>query len=110
MTAWLWAFLVTQFVEVPIYAIALKSRPIRIRMAAAFAPSCVTHPLVWLGVLAAPVEWYWPAVVVAEVLAIVVEALIVQAAGASRAFLWAAAANGASVAVGLTLRALFGFP
>ncbi len=109
MGAWLSAFLVTQAIEVPIYRRALRSRPLGLALALAFAASLITHPLVWLGVprLGLP---YVPAVAVAEAFAIAVEALWLLAWRAPHPLAWSVLANAASAGIGLTLRALVGWP
>lgn len=103
--AWLSAFAVTQAVEVPIYLRALPGRPV-----ACFAASLVTHPVVFFVF---PEVWpgsYWAQVAAAEAFAVGVEAAYLSALGVSRSVWWALGANAASLAVGLTLRQLVGWP
>ena len=102
--AWLTAFAVTQIVEVPIYAAALRERPWRERIGLAFAASAITHPFVWY-VFPPLIEDYWTMVVLAELFAVAVEGLWFWCFGLRRAILWALVANGASVGVGFALYA-----
>jgi hypothetical protein len=105
---WLGAFLFTQAVEVPIYGYALKGR-----LHLAFLASLVTHPFVWFGFpyvarrLGTP---YPVTVLIAEVFAITVEAVLLSRFGLRRALAWAAFANVASASLGLTSRYFFGWP
>jgi hypothetical protein len=97
---------VTQAVEVPIYTRALRGR-----WTVAFAASLITHPVVWFGFPA----WcqslgYVREVLLAEAFAVAVEALWLRLWGVRRSVWWSLGANAASVAVGLTSRALFGWP
>jgi hypothetical protein len=120
---WLWAFLFTQAVEVPIYVFGLRARPIE-----ALGASALTHPIVWfvipplfewiyLALLAphpslrlAPEPRYWTMVVLAEAFAIGAETLYMRAFDRENALRWSLAANLASVTLGLISRSLFGFP
>ncbi|MEZ4253485.1 MAG: hypothetical protein R3B99_35195 [Polyangiales bacterium] len=135
LVRWLGAFALTQLVELPLYAHALREAvPSRARWAWAALPSTLTHPLLW---------WVFPsvagrvgyvgAVVSLELAVVVVEAVVLRTlvAGArtetraashpteptrflagSRYGPWivAAVANGASVAAGALSRALFAWP
>ncbi len=114
---WLAAFAVTQIVEVPIYLRALarspetRGAPRSIRFAIAFGASLLTHPFVWfvfprlhLGLT------YVERSLLSEVFAWGFETLWLRFFGVERAWLWSLAANSASVAVGLSLRALSGWP
>ena len=95
MIAWLFAFALTQLIEVPILERALRGNVL-----AAFGASAFTHPIVWfactrsgdLGTLAA-----------AELFAWIAEALYLQMFGVKRPFLWSLLANGTSFGVGLFL-------
>lgn len=103
---WLAAFVLTQCVEMGIYVQAHATpRPLRERVAIAFACSAITHPLVWFVILDAAsalgVRGYWGQVAVAETFAVVVEAAFLACFGVRRALLWALAANATSVVVGL---------
>ncbi len=101
---WTVAFAITQLVEVPIYLRAQR------RFGVAFGASAITHPLVWFVV---PAFWhggsYVGMVLVAEVFAVVTEALWLRRFGVRHALAWSLVANAASVAVGLSLRALTGW-
>jgi hypothetical protein len=74
--------------------------------------STLTHPVVWF-VFPQLYErglGYWEMVAVAETFAVGVEALWLVARGVRRALAWSLLANAASVAVGLLVRELFGWP
>jgi hypothetical protein len=110
---WLTAFAVTQIVEVPIYLLAQRNRrrSVLARLAVAFAASALTHPIVWFVV---PAVWrgrsYWLMVAFSEAFAVLAEALWLSRFRVPRALAWSLAANGASVTVGLGLRAITGWP
>lgn len=122
ISAWLSAFLFTQAVEVPVYAVGLqRSRddaPFPItgapaRAVAAFGASLITHPVVWFLIPRIRFGSYEAMVFAAESFAVIVEALYFHAIGAMtmrRAILFSILANGASVTLGLSCRALFGWP
>ena len=103
---WFWAFLFTQLVEVPIYAVGL-----RVSLLAAFGASAITHPLLWFAIfpyLHLPYVWL---IVVGEGFAWLVEAVyLALVCRRRRAWLWSAIANGASFGVGMLSRYLFGVP
>lgn len=103
---WLAAFALTQCVEMGIYAQAHDApRPLRERVALAFACSAITHPLVWFvlpeAASALGVHGYWGQVAVAEAFAVLAEAAFLAAFGVRRALVWALAANAISVVIGL---------
>jgi hypothetical protein len=104
--AWLWAFLFTQMVEVPIYAVGL-----RVGILAAFGASAITHPIVWFVLFRyLPLPYLWLAVA-AEAFAFAVEtAYFALLFRRRRAWLWSALANAASFGAGLLSRWLFGMP
>lgn len=106
MKRWLAAFLFTQLVEVPIYTYALRGRAL-----VAFGASALTHPIVWFVI---PRYWhgggYWGLVAASETFAVLVEAYYMKKAGLKHAFWWSLAANLTSSSLGLTSRALFGWP
>ena len=113
--AWLGAFLVGQAIEVPVYALALRRRRPRLasRLLLAFAPTALTHPIVWFVFPRLFTDdRYWTMVLLAELFAVAVEAIVVRLAGLEWRLAVAAslAANGASVALGLAGRQLFGWP
>lgn len=123
LRAWLYAFVFTQAVEMPVYHFFL---PCRVR--AALLPSLLTHPIVWFVIFpyldASHVAKVW----LAEVFAVVVEALLgvwllrrslAERGSASRtsrgrvvarALVVAVVANAASLGLGLASRRLFGVP
>jgi hypothetical protein len=120
---WLWAFLFTQAVEVPIYVLGLRAR-----FPEAFGASTITHPLVWFVIppacerlyfaLLAPhpalrfseMERYWGMVVLAETFAILAEAGYFRLLHHRKALRWSLAANLASVTLGMACRYWLGFP
>lgn len=112
MTGWLIAFAFTQVVEVPVWAAALKGKPLPARLGLAFAASAVTHPFVWFVFppLLKPLLGWWGYLLIAEAFAVIVEALMMRAAGLKDALLWALLANGLSAGLGFTFRQLFGWP
>lgn len=131
MLPWLQAFLLTQLIECPIYvhAQAGSARRLGPKLGIAFVASAITHPVLWAVVQPGVGERmgdllrfagsdlaynttlvYWSAVAVAEAFAIVVEAIYLWSVGVRRYWMWSATANLASAAIGLTTRALFGFP
>ena len=99
LLSWLIAFTFTQCVEMGVYAQAHeRARPLRERLAIAFACSAVTHPLVWFvipGAVEAAAEaagvraGYWSMVAVGETWAVVGEAVILWCFAVPRPFLWA---------------------
>jgi hypothetical protein len=118
VSAWLWAFLLTQTVEVPIYLRALLSRDDPERaferwqgaLLVAFAASAITHPIVWFVMPRLVPSSYVLMVAVAETFAVLTEAAWLRGFGLRRALWWTLFANAASVLVGLGLRRTFGWP
>jgi hypothetical protein len=106
LQAWLVAFIFTQMVEVPIYAVGL-----RVRIAVAFGASAITHPIVWFVIFRfLPLSYFWLAVS-AEAFAFAVEAAYFALLfRRPRAWLWSAVANAASFGTGMLSRWLFGTP
>jgi hypothetical protein len=104
--AWAVAFLFTQMVEVPIYAVSL-----RVRLLAAFGASAITHPVLWFAIfphLHLPYVWL---IVIGECFAVLVEgAYFAFLLRRRRALLWSLVANAASFATGMVSRWLFGIP
>lgn len=125
--AWLSAFCFTQAVEIPIYALALRSAHERepaidlppwtdtvpARLVAAFGASLVTHPIVWFLIPRIPFGSYEAMVLFAETFAVVAEGFYFAALGLldlRRAMLWAFLANLTSVSLGFASRYAFGWP
>ncbi|MFM2418153.1 MAG: hypothetical protein RL385_2876 [Pseudomonadota bacterium] len=103
---WIFAFLFTQAVEVPIY-----KRMLGVTVLRAFGASAITHPLLWFVVFPQLSGSYTEKVVVSELLVWLSESLYFAAgAGTVRALKIAFLANGLSLALGLLSRALIGLP
>ena len=118
MIAWLWAFLLTEAVEVSIYLRALFARDDPDRpfdrflpaLLVAFGASAITHPIVWFVMPKLIPNPYMLMVAIAEGFAIVAEAAWLRAFGLRHALWWSLFANAASVFVGMGLRRMFGWP
>lgn len=111
---WFLAFLFTQAVEVPVYALAARRFwPARAttpwRVAIAFGASALTHPFVWF-VFPRLVDDWLTMVIIAEIFAWLAEAGYLRAAGVRKALWVSLAANAASLGLGLASRELFGAP
>lgn len=104
---WLYAFVFTQIVEVPIYRRAFDCS-----FLVAFGASAITHPIVW-GVFLAKL-WhvsFTTNAIVAELFAWLAEAAYFRFIfGYKRALLWSLVANSASLFVGLACSHFFHFP
>lgn len=100
---WLLAFALTQLVEVPIHARALRERG-GSRWLLAFAASALTHPFVYLAFphLLRPGTWMY--LLVAESFAVLVEAAWLRKLGVREALTWSLVANASSVAVAAILQ------
>jgi hypothetical protein len=115
--AWASAFALTQLVEVPIYSLFLRAflpeRPFLSRIGIAFGASAITHPFVWF-VFPLMHARYAVYLAVSELFAVVVEAAWLRLTGVRRPvpvlLLASLVANGASAGLGLSARALFGWP
>ncbi len=103
MMRWLFAFVLTQAIEVPIYRRATGS------LWVAFAASALTHPVVWFAFPLLPLG-YWPMVVLAEVFAVTVEAWWLWRHRTPHPLRWSLLANACSATLGLVCRACFGVP
>lgn len=114
MTRWLFAFVFTQVIEVPIWWRSLPAQQGRgTRLALALLPSTLTHPVVWFGFPAWVTSSWLAMLIAAETFAVVAEAAVahvVMRLPLSRALLWSLLANGVSASVGLISQALFGLP
>jgi hypothetical protein len=109
-TAWLAAFVVTQTIEMPLYRMLA---PVSWGHAASL--STVTHPLVWFAI--PPLCYsagcnYLQMLIIAELFAWSVEGAMLRGFGIywPRAMATSLVSNAASVVIGLTMRAWFGFP
>ncbi len=116
-SAWLWAFAVTQVVEVPIHMRGLGEVGERAgggrrfrwahRLWLAFAASALTHPFVYFGFPWLMGGMGLGCLLAAESFAVVVEAWWLGQLGVGRrdAVLWSLVANACSVGVASGLRA-----
>jgi hypothetical protein len=120
---WVWAFLFTQVIEIPIYMRGLSVKPYE-----AFGASALTHPIVWFVIPSlvyhlydflhslypafqlASAPRYWVMVVIAEIFAVVAEAIYFRVIGKEKTWRWSFLANMASVSLGLASRSLWGWP
>ena len=106
---WLWAFLLGQAVEMPIYLVAfgrpgVPPHPLWMKLAAGFGATALTHPFAWMAMgRLIPQLGFWPAVVLVEAAVVLVEAVYLRLWSVRWAPLWALLANGASFAAGLLL-------
>lgn len=108
--AWLSAFLFTEAFEVPLYAAALRRRPLLQALGLAALASLLTHPFVWFLFPRLVPQPYWLMAVLAESFAVSVEALYLRAVGAPRPLLLSLLGNGASCGAGLLASAWLGWP
>jgi len=119
------AFVLTQLVEMPIYAI-----PLGRRWPLGFFASAITHPIVFLvfprvfALFATPVIWVPGHTAVTtsfvmralvyfllvESFAVIVEAIYLRRLRVSHPLRWSLAANGASAAIGAVLTFVTGWP
>jgi hypothetical protein len=110
ISSWLAAFALTQLIEIPIHARALRGDPRR--WLCAFAASAITHPFVFVGFTLLMTPGTFRYALVAESFAVAVEAWWLHRCADGRltitdALLWSLVANAASVAVGSSLDALW---
>lgn len=112
---WVTAFVFTQCVEMGFFVNAHHApRPLRERLAIAFACSAITHPLVWFvlpdvshalfesaGITWGSTAQYWGGVAIAETFAVLAEAAFLASFGVRHALLWSLGANATSVVLGL---------
>lgn len=105
---WLFAFAITQVVEMGIYVQAFgPQRSVRERLTLAFVMSAVTHPIVVYVIPDLVYDFvaddYWTMVVFAEAFAVLAEAamLAVLGLGFKRGLLWSLAANACSFTMGM---------
>jgi hypothetical protein len=118
VVGWFWAFAFTQLVEVPIWAYAIRTRASRAEgkyevwecIALGFLASTLTHPIVWFVFPRLAPGSYWVMTAQAEAFAILAEASYASLLGLPNAFAWSLLANAASAGLGLTSRAIFGWP
>lgn len=102
---WLSAYLLTQMIEVPVYLVGGKKLPQLRRWLLAVGASSLTHPVVWFAFPWGTASWEL-CFVGAETFAVLLEGLLGKLVGLERPWLWALAANGASVLVGLLVQTL----
>ncbi len=104
---WFAAFVFTQIVEIPIYR-----RTLHVGFWAAFGASAITHPLIWLFMRSQVWHASWLVqVAVVELFAWLGEAAYFRLAlRRQRVLLWSFVANAASFGLGLSARALLGWP
>ena len=97
---WLYAFLITQVIEVPIWLVAGCRLGASRMILLALGSSAITHPIVWF---AFPWEtWpYLPTAILAETFAVLVEAHFAKWLGVSNPWLWSILANASSLGIGL---------
>lgn len=107
MTGWLSAYLVTQIIEVPLYAWLLRGR--NHRWLIALGASTVTHPIVYWAFPLLPTS-YVVQLSYAEAFAVLIEAAWLSSFGLRHSVWWALVANGLSLSVGLALRSATGWP
>jgi hypothetical protein len=114
--SWFQAFCFTQGIEIPIYLLAWRVahrwRPGLVRgVGVAFVASLMTHPFVWAVFPLVPRAWgcvgsircWQESVVLAEIFAVVVEAVWLGRQGVRQAWAWSLVANGASFGLGALL-------
>lgn len=113
ITSWVRAFVLTLVIETPCAAALLSPSGASMlrRVGVAAAAQFVTHPILWFAIPALHLARL-PYLGVAELWAWSAEALfyrlVFPALPASRAALASAVSNATSLALGLTLRSLFG--
>lgn len=110
ISSWLAAFALTQLIEIPVHARALRGDPRR--WLYAFAASAITHPFVYVGFTLLMTPGTFRYALVAESFAVGVEAWWLHRCANGRltiidALLWSLVANASSVAVGSSLDALW---
>ena len=114
LAAWLRAFVFTQIVEVLVYHVGFKVRPLK-----AFGASAITHPFVsWFFNEVAwavtrdhhPNAYFAVYVLTAETFAYGIEALYLHALGVKRPWLWSIAANSTSLGLGFVSTWLLHMP
>jgi len=120
-TTWLWAWVMTQAVEAPLWgAFALKEQPWSRRIPLAFLPSAITHPLLWFVFFPPVYEviGYWPTVAAGEGCVVLVEGFLmagfVGAGPWTKQLPWSLllslGINAASVGTGFLTQELFDWP
>ena len=109
MSVWYQAFLLTQIVEAPIYSLALRKKWLfPLVLLAALGASTITHPVVWFGFPRLGISYWWM-VVLAELFAVLCEAIYLRLLGVRDALLWSLLANAASAGAGFAIRAIWGW-
>ena len=109
---WLSAFLFGQALEMPVYALPLRRLGLRggRLWLHAFAPTGLTHPIVWFVFPQLLPMSYLVMCIAAETFAVVSEAIYLRVVGVRRPLGWSLLANGLSCGGALASRALFGWP
>ncbi len=99
---WLFAFLLTQVIEIPIYLMAARTLPKMKRTIYAIVASTITHPIIWFCL---PWETgsYVPLLIAAESFAVITEALWGRAWHVPRPWATSLLANATSVCLGSVL-------
>lgn len=107
LRAWLLAFLITQAIEVPIYAIGLRRRGLSTASLLGAGASACSHPLMWFVIqpLMLPRVDYTAFVITAELFAWVSEALYMRMASVAwrSSLVLSLVANSISVTLGMVL-------
>ena len=108
---WLNAFIFTQIIEIPIYAMAFPKRPLWQKCLIGFGATAITHPILWTA-------FPWETMdrntlmIVGESFVVITEAcyLMLFRQKPVDAFLWAFSANAMSAGLGELSRYFFNWP
>lgn len=105
--AWFYAFLLTQAVEIPIYATAARHLTFWRRLGCAAGASVLSHPILWF--LLPWDRWpYWITLILGEAYVILVEVYWLRACRVPKPVHWSITANAASCVAGLIYHRLSG--
>jgi hypothetical protein len=109
MSSWLYAFVLTALIELPI-VVAMTSGNMNRRLLVGFGAQLATHPLLWFYFARIPGITGRTGVFLGELFAVVAEAVIYRIAitklSSLRAFGVSAVANGVSLAIGVLMQKL----